>query len=84
MADEVSTRMQREVQQHQKDLERIEAKVDEGLTKLRQDMEQMNTNFTHLFEQMMLKMEGRATAKVVVELLEDVDKSKKGSSGSDA
>ena len=40
----------------------------------------MNAVVKHMFDQLMLKIKGRNTGKVVVELLEDVEKSKKGSS----
>ena len=79
MADGVSTRLQREISQHQKELERIETKVDEGMGRLKQEMEQLSADVKHMFDQLMAKFEGRNAGKVVVELPEEVDKSKEES-----
>ena len=76
MADRVFTRLQWEVSHHQKKLERIETKMDESVNRLRQDMEKISADVKLMFDQIMLKMEGCNTRKVVVELPEDVEKSK--------
>ena len=57
MADEISTRMQREIGQQQKELERVETKLDGCISQLRVEMEQLGTDMRRMFEQMMLKME---------------------------
>ena len=57
MADGISTRMQREIGQQQKELERVKAKLDGCISQLRVEMEQLGTDMRRMFEQMMLKME---------------------------
>ena len=84
MANGVTMRLQREVTQHLKKLERIETKINESINRLRQEMEQMNADIKHMFDQIMLKFERRNCSKVVVELTKEVDKSKKGSSASES
>ena len=79
MADGISTRLQREVTQHQKELERLEAKMDESVNSLRQDMENKNAEVKLMFEQLTLKMEGLTTGKVVVEIPVEAEKSKAAS-----
>ena len=83
MVEGVSTRLQRELAQQQKELERLESKLDESVRRLRQDMEQRDADVKCMFEQLMLKMEGHTTGKVVVELPAHVEKSKGDSSASE-
>ena len=50
MAEGVSTRLQRELAQQQKELERLESKMDESVGRLRQDMEQRDADVKRMFE----------------------------------
>ena len=72
MAEGLFTRLQREVTQQQKEIERLESKIDESVRRLRQEMEQRDVNVMLMFEQILLKIDDRNTSKVVVELLDDV------------
>ena len=54
------------------------------MNRLCQEREQMYAEVKHMFEQLLLKMEGCNPGKVVVELLEEAEKSKGDSSASEA
>ena len=62
MAEGISTRLQREVGQQQKELERIEAKFDGGILQLRTDLEQLSTDMRRLFEQVISKVDAGKAA----------------------
>ena len=44
----------------------------------------MRSDVKHMFDQIMIKLKGRNIGKVIVELLEEVDQSKEGSSVSES
>ena len=68
MADGISTRLQCEVGQHQKELERIESKLDGSVSQLRSEVEQLGTDMRRMFEQIMAKMEaGKHPAEIIEE-----------------
>ena len=75
MADGISTRLQREVGQHQKELERLESKLDSSVSQLRSDLDQLGSDMRRLFEQMMTKMEAGKTS---AEIVEEGSRSKSG------
>ena len=50
MAEGITTRLQQEVSQQQKKLERLEGKMEEGFSRLRRDMEQKDTDVKRMFE----------------------------------
>ena len=68
MANGISTRLQCEVGQHQKELERIESKLDGSVSQLRSEVEQLGTDMRRMFEQMMAK---RDAGKRSVEIVEE-------------
>ena len=57
MADEISTHLQREVGQQQKELERIEAKFDGSVGQLRSDVERLRVDMMKMFEQIMSRLD---------------------------
>ena len=55
MADGVSTRLQRDVLHQQQELERIETKIDTGLSQLKVEIEKMGIEMRSMFEQLLAK-----------------------------
>ena len=79
MADGISTRLQREVGQQQKELERVEAKLDGSVNQLRLEMEQMGADLRRMFEQIMLKIDNNGgNGKQKVESMEEEARSNAG------
>ena len=55
MADGVSTRLQREMVHQQQELERIETKLDGGISQLRSEIEKVGSEMRAMFEQLMAR-----------------------------
>ena len=55
MADGVSTRLQREMVHQQQELERIETKLDGGISQLRFEIEKVGSEMRAMFEQLMAR-----------------------------
>ena len=55
MADGVSTRLQRDVLHQQQELERIETKIDTGLSQLKVEIEKMGIEMRSMFEELLAK-----------------------------
>ena len=67
MTDGVTTRHQKESQQFQKDLEKLDAKLDCSIAQLRSEMQAMGSDLRQLFEQMMGKMESKSGGTIRAE-----------------
>ena len=78
MTDDVSTQLQWEVGQQQKELERIEVKLDSSVSQLRNDVEQLGADMQHMFEQIIGRIDQMDKGKVQVDPVEEDVRSKLG------
>ena len=69
MANRITTRMQKEVGQLQKDLEKMAKKIEQLMIKFHTSIEAMGTEMRNMFEKMMIQMKSTNTTSTV-ELLE--------------
>ena len=69
MADDITTRMQKEVGQLQKDMEKMAEKTEQLRTEFRTSMEAMDTEMRTMFEKMVIQMKSTNTTSTV-ELIE--------------
>ena len=60
MADGITTRHQKEVNQFQKDMEKLDAKLDNTAEQLRSEMRAMGADLRRLFEQLLRKPESNS------------------------
>ncbi|XVE90993.1 hypothetical protein DITRI_Ditri20bG0120100 [Diplodiscus trichospermus] len=68
MADGISTKLQKELGQQQKELERIEHKFDDSIGQLKIEIEQLGVDTQRMFEQIMAKLEPTQNANGVQDL----------------
>ena len=59
MTDDVTIKLQKEVGQLQKDMEKMTAKIDQMRTEFRTNIEAMGAEMRKLFEQVMLQMKAK-------------------------
>ncbi|XVE56046.1 hypothetical protein DITRI_Ditri03aG0205600 [Diplodiscus trichospermus] len=87
MADEILTRLQKEVGRQTKELERIESKLDENVAQLRLEIKQLSIDMRKMFKQLgidmkkmfmqvMIKIDPENTSKAVMESLDEELKTK--------